>query len=424
MKNKVAAASVTFLLKKILHQFIIGFMDSRKIKHQTFTHIPVYSGDVSGAASALYEFGGMTVIHDPSGCNSTYNTHDELRWSKRESAIYISGLRESDAVNGNDDRLINDTVWAALSLEKRPAFIALCNSPVPDIIGTDFHSIAKIIEKKSGIPTFYIRTNAMHDYTHGASNAFYKIAEKFLSPHSAPTSPKHIPSGRIRVSLLGLTPFEYPYDSQVDAIYDLLESNGFEIRANWGKGTAKHPVSFDDIQKAPDADVNLVLSSSGMKAAGFLEAAYGIPYIIGDPLVLKNISDYMSPANGIISNRNVYMQILGESQWKIRNENYPQTAFIGEPVTMGSEAAAYALQHPDRKVRLICTTETTEHLISHEVACPRGEAEIAESMMQMSEIHGDPLMKHATSDGVHGFDPAKQTWVDEPHLAMSGRMFI
>lgn len=418
MKNKVAAASVTFLLKKILHQFIIGFMDSRKIKHQTFTHIPVYSGDVSGAASALYEFGGMTVIHDPSGCNSTYNTHDELRWSKRESAIYISGLRESDAVNGNDDRLINDTVEAALSLEKRPSFIALCNSPVPDIIGTDFHSIAKIIEKKSGIPTFYIRTNAMHDYTHGASNAFYKIAEKFHVTAGARTQ------GRLRVNLLGLTPFEYPYDSQVDTIYDLLESNGFEIRANWGKGTAKHPVSFDDIQKAPDADVNLVLSSSGMKTAGFLEAAYGIPYIIGDPLALKNISDYISPANGIISSRNVYMQILGESQWKIRNENYPQTAFIGEPVTMGSKAAAYALQHPDRKVRLICTTEATEHLISHEVACPRGEAEIAESLMPMSEIHGDPLLKHATSNGVHGFDAAKQTWVDQPHLAMSGRMFI
>ena len=33
--------------------------------------IPVYTGDVSGAASALYELGGMVVIHDPSGCNST-----------------------------------------------------------------------------------------------------------------------------------------------------------------------------------------------------------------------------------------------------------------------------------------------------------------------------------------------------------------
>ena len=418
MKNKVAAASVTFLLKKILHQFIIGYMDSRKIKHQTFTHIPVYSGDVSGAASALYEFGGMTVIHDPSGCNSTYNTHDELRWSKRESAIYISGLRESDAVNGNDDRLINDTVWAALSLEKRPAFIALCNSPVPDIIGTDFHSIAKIIEKKSGIPTFYIRTNAMHDYTHGASNAFYKIAEKFHVTAGARTQ------GRTRVNLLGLTPFEYPYDSQVDAIYDLLESNGFEIRANWGKGTAKHPVSFDDIQKAPDANVNLVLSSSGMKAAIFLQAAYGINHVAGNPLASAEFADDVFTALRAGRDANVFTLSLDSVQWKIRNESYPQTAFIGEPVTMGSEAAAYALLHPDRKVRLICTTETTEHLISHEVACPRGEAEIAESIMQMSEIHGDPLMKHATSDGVHGFDPAKQTWVDQPHLAMSGRMFI
>ena len=40
---------------------------------KTYRILPVYTGDVSGAASALYEFGGMTVIHDPSGCNSTYN---------------------------------------------------------------------------------------------------------------------------------------------------------------------------------------------------------------------------------------------------------------------------------------------------------------------------------------------------------------
>ena len=42
---------------------------------KTYRILPVYTGDVSGAASALYELGGMTVIHDPSGCNSTYNTH-------------------------------------------------------------------------------------------------------------------------------------------------------------------------------------------------------------------------------------------------------------------------------------------------------------------------------------------------------------
>ena len=49
-----------------------------------------FAPDQSGAASVLYELGGMTVIHDPSGCNSTYNTHDEVRWFDQESLIYIS----------------------------------------------------------------------------------------------------------------------------------------------------------------------------------------------------------------------------------------------------------------------------------------------------------------------------------------------
>ena len=45
-----------------------------------------YTADCSGVASALYELGGMTVIHDASGCNSTYSTHDEPRWTTMPSA--------------------------------------------------------------------------------------------------------------------------------------------------------------------------------------------------------------------------------------------------------------------------------------------------------------------------------------------------
>ena len=41
---------------------------------RSYRIIPCYTGDVSGVCSALFELGGMVVIHDPSGCNSTYNT--------------------------------------------------------------------------------------------------------------------------------------------------------------------------------------------------------------------------------------------------------------------------------------------------------------------------------------------------------------
>ena len=56
-------------------------------------------------------------MHDPSGCNSTYNTHDEIRWYEQDSMIYISGLTEIDAVMGNDEKMICDIELAAEELK-------------------------------------------------------------------------------------------------------------------------------------------------------------------------------------------------------------------------------------------------------------------------------------------------------------------
>ena len=74
---------------------------------QVSVTLSTYTADVSGVCSALYELGGMVVIHDPSGCNSTYNTHDEPRWYDMDSLIFISGLSQMDAIMGNDDKFIN-----------------------------------------------------------------------------------------------------------------------------------------------------------------------------------------------------------------------------------------------------------------------------------------------------------------------------
>ena len=143
---------------------------------QAYRILPVYTGDVSGVCSALYELGGMVVMHDPSGCNSTYNTHDEIRWYDRDSLIFLSGLCEPDAIMGNDSKFIDDVVRA--SQEFSPAFIALCNSPIPYLTGTDFAGICRIIEGRTGIPSFYIPTNGMHDYISGAGLALEKLAER------------------------------------------------------------------------------------------------------------------------------------------------------------------------------------------------------------------------------------------------------
>lgn len=393
-------------------------MKNNRIRKQVYTHIPVYSGDVSGAASALYEFGGLTVIHDPSGCNSTYNTFDELRWAKRESAIYISGLRESDAINGNDQRLLDDVVTTVDALSEKPSFIALCNSPVPDIIGTDFAALCRLLEKMTRIPAFYVHTNAMHDYTVGGANALEALAEKMtakerIDGHAGAIGAANHASHAKSVNLLGLTPFEFPYDEQADHLYDLLESAGFKVCANWGRGTKKHPVSFKDVSHASCADVSLVISSIGIKAAMYLYENYGIPYVIGNPLASDDFGSVVfNDLRASISSqvvKNSYLSLLDDPA---------STVFIGESVTMGSEAAASALS--GTPARLIRTTECEvgDKPFFH------GETEIAEELKKAAVIHGDPLFKNARSHGVRGFDATRQTWIDEPHLAMSGRLYF
>ena len=66
------------------------------------TLLPPYAADTSGVCSALYELGGMTVVHDASGCNSTYSTFDDpdtkipylekLRWARENDPDLYTDL--------------------------------------------------------------------------------------------------------------------------------------------------------------------------------------------------------------------------------------------------------------------------------------------------------------------------------------------
>ncbi len=380
---------------------------------QVFRKIPVYTGDVSGVCSALFELGGMVVMHDPSGCNSTYNTHDEIRWYDHDSLIFISGLNDTDAIMGSDEKLIRDITEAAKIYS--PSFIAIANSPIPYVTGMDFDAITRIIERETGIPTFYIMTNGMHDYTRGAGLAFLQIAKRFVedpkregkavhkersgvdagiikSGEKTRTEDLHVKESgeedlhvkesakedlhvkgsgeenlyvkesgkkprtedlhvkesgeenlyakepgkedlqkeeygsqacepgnsvirnsgdcgndrRIRVNILGLTPLDFTSSSSGESLRSKLLSAGTEIVSCWAmevssaKGensgshfsekTADKNVSrgcrsglLEDICRSATADVNLVISSTGLPAAEYMNKRFGIPYVAGIP---------------------------------------------------------------------------------------------------------------------------------------------
>ena len=369
---------------------------------QSYKIIPVYTADVSGVCSALYELGGMVVMHDPSGCNSTYNTHDEIRWYDQDSLIFISGLSEIDAVMGNDAKFINDIEAAAKEL--KPKFIALAGSPIPFMNGTDFPAIAQVIETETGIPAFAVPTNGMHDYTYGAGLALAKIAERFVEER--PIRPHTL-------NILGATPLDFGPQKNVEAMKQKLGQYGWKVLTSWAMGD-----SLENLTHANEAAVNLVVSSVGIPAAKIFEEKFGTPYVIGTPIG-EFTEVLVQELNEVTKNRNTQEKLTSDENkvpyLKERLQGPTEITVIGEAVTMGSLAAAIEKKY-HKAVRVICPLETHEGLLGENDRVSRGEEEIENLLKKTEIIVADPLYRPIC--------PKDSRFYELPHIAFSGRIFL
>ena len=390
---------------------------------QSYRIIPVYTADVSGVCSALYELGGMVVMHDPSGCNSTYNTHDEIRWYEQDSLIYISGLTEIDAVMGNDAKFIRDIEETAKELH--PKFIALAGSPIPFMNGTDFPALAQVIETETGIPAFAIPTNGMHDYTYGVGLAFAKIAECFVQPlketKNADADVTSITTIPHTLNLLGVTPLDFGPQQNADCMKQNLAKHGWQVISTWAMGD-----SLENISHAAEAEVNLVVSSVGLETAKVLKDKFGTPYVIGTP-VGDFTEDIVMTLDKVTKNTDQQKKSSAKESISVVSDkpeipylqnrlSEPQEiTLIGEAVTMGSLAAAIEKKY-HKAVRVICPLETNTGLLALNDRVTKGEEEVQELLKDARIIIADPLYRPIC--------PKSSSFYEFPHIAFSGRIFL
>ena len=368
--------------------------------NQTARIISIYAADTSGFCSALYEYGGMVVIHDASGCNSTYTTHDEPRWYKQDCMMYISGLTESDAVMGNDEKFVTDLCLAAEEL--RPKFIAICASALPAMVGVDLEAIAYEVESRTGIPSFEVKTNAMQSYITGAANAFVELAKKFGGSSDSSSQ------GEVKVNILGLTPLDFPLHSTTERIRSWLEAGGIAVNSFVGMDT-----DLDDIRKLHLADVNLVVSSIGKPLAEYLYSEYGIPYVIGTPygkkfseVLAKKIHESAVEKKNINAVRICREELIGLTE--------SRTVIIGESVMSTSLATAMSLEYgTDSRVLESVGDGDLSVLCKQDLSCSE-EDELEKEIQKSETIIADPL-----------FEPIcrGKKFIRLPHRAFSGRTF-
>ena len=383
-----------------------------KIMKQIASRISIYSADAFGVCSALYELGGLCVMHDACGCNSTYNTHDEPRWYDFDSMVYISGLSEMEAIMGDDQKFIDDIVYTAKELS--PNFIAMAGTPIPTMIGTDFKAIANIIEKETNIPTFGFDTTGMHSYVSGAYKAFEALAKRFLKGNdkesrgekkeSIDKESREVKNTIIKVNILGATPLDFSINKSVEAMVDLLKENNFEVISTWAMGS-----SLEYIKNAGDADVNLVASYSGMGAAKYMYENLNIPYVIGTPFgkefankVIEDLKEVKSTKENKISydNRKI--------------DKDAEITIVGESIM--SESLAYAISKEKNKtVNVISSLETDEKLLLEGDKIAIFEDDIEKCLKNSKTIIADPLFRPIC--------PLDSNFISLPHEAFSGRIY-
>lgn len=362
---------------------------------QTSSRISTYADDVSGVCSALYELGGMTVIHDASKGNSTYNMHDDPRWYDMNNMLYISELKDIESMNRGDTKLIRDIIYTAKQLN--PKFISIAYTPIPDIMDKDFFNIASIIEKESNIPTFQFKTNGVNSYVVGASMAFEYIGKEFV--HSNVSSKL-----KNTVNILGATPLDFSVNKSIESIKEILKENGFNLISTWAMGS-----DLEQMKNASMASVNLVISYSGLKIAKYLYDKFHIPYVIGTPYgrwfskkMMDDLHKAIDKGENIIS-------------YDFRNvKENPEVIIIGEGIMSESLAAAIYTQEY-KNIQVISSLECDENVLLRGDCIAMNEDNIRKYLNKTQIIIADPLYKSICPDGCK--------FIPLPHEGLSGRIY-
>ena len=198
--------------------------------------------------------------------------------------------------------------------------------------------------------------------------------------------------------------FSYKDEDKAEKIDEILKENDFDVISTWAMGS-----TLEDIKDAGNADVNLVISYSGMGAAKYMYEKFNIPYIVGTPFgkeFAKKIVVDLKEA--IITKENKISYI------NRKIDKNPQITIIGESIM--SESLAYAISTEKNKtVNVISTLETDKNLLLEGDKLKIYEDDIEKELKNSKIIIADPLYRPIC--------PLDSNFISLPHEGFSGRIY-
>ena len=355
-------------------------------------NLPPFAPDYSGAASALFDMGGLIAIHDASGCTGNYTGFDEPRWFGSNSMVFCSGLRHMDAVLGNDNKLIQRVEEAAKSLN--PKFIAVLGSPVPMVIGTDFKGIAQEIEAITGIPSIGVSTTGLNYYGQGICDATIELMKKMIK-----SKKEKVPN---TINIIGMTPLDFYINSNHDDFIQLFEDNGIKVTSCYYMG-----LTVEKMIDSVSASLNVVVSQAGIGVAEYMKAKYDIPYTVVTPV-----------GDGELAVKQVKEALNGTTSEYVPQTEDAKIIIVGEQIISNSMRQYLQEKMNHASITVATLYDVTKKYQADGDIKVKNEAHLRKILNsgQYQIVIADPMIKQLIKDDTIKF-------FELPHVALSSKLY-
>jgi nitrogenase molybdenum-iron protein beta chain len=205
----------------------------------------------------------MTIIHGRNGCHCGALLLQTLSSEQNSVRVLFSGLKSSDEVYSGEERLAS-----AIRLADRtfgPRAIAVLNCSAPAIMGEDVQGLqmllqdeirAKLIAMDAGGP----EGPAWLGYEEALSRLVLQMSNDRGEPSKG-------------INLLGFKADDFCSRGDLFEMKRMIQDQGLLLNC------ALSGSSFEQMQKAPQAELNVLLGGDGLECAKAMQEKFDIPYI-------------------------------------------------------------------------------------------------------------------------------------------------
>lgn len=244
-----------------------------------WTMIPPCMSDILGLQALMNNTEGIAIVDDASSYKPLRYTQggvgrpENRRGPGGKHSGYFgtqrmvsSEIREANVVTGTAEQ-----VWTAVETGIEvfhPDFLLLATAPCAAMIGSDLGETADRVRAEHRIPAAAVNLDGQKDYLCGTGAALEAMGRILLDKQD--TRPG-------TVNLLGCNTVDWS-EEMVRETERWLASNGWQVLSRWGSRE-----TTENLKNASAAERNLVVNLSGLRLARYMEAEFGIPYVVGAP---------------------------------------------------------------------------------------------------------------------------------------------